>query len=84
MNKLEEKFKNIVPSYFGGLDPELIKQCVEIAEAFAIKFSEYLAINYLQSTDKIGFWYKDSINDQSSTKQILSLYKQQLKDNENR
>ena len=44
---LKDKFNNLVPIEFGGMQEPLLSDCEKIAEEFAIIFSEWCANRYV-------------------------------------
>jgi hypothetical protein len=45
---LKDKFNNLVPIEFGGMQEPLLSDCEKIAEEFAIIFSEWCANRYVK------------------------------------
>ena len=39
--KLKEKFNNLVPKEFGGMQEPLLSDCEEVADEYAIEFAEW-------------------------------------------
>lgn len=46
--KLKDKFNNLVPIEFGGMQEPLLSDCEKIAEEFAIEFSNWCANRYVK------------------------------------
>jgi hypothetical protein len=44
---LKDKFNNLVPIEFGGMQEPLLSDCEKIAEEFAIEFAEWCVKNEL-------------------------------------
>jgi len=44
---LKEKFDNLVPKEFGGMQEPLLSECEQIADNYAVEFMEWLLFNPL-------------------------------------
>ena len=74
MKTLEEKFvnANINSVEFAWMDTNGVKECVDIAEDFAIGFTDWIA----EKTSKDGFWGTyDTEHKKYIIKELLEIYK---------
>jgi len=49
--KLKEKFNDLVPVEFGGMQEPLLTECEKIADEHAIAFGEWLTNSSIKNTD---------------------------------
>jgi len=95
MNKLEEKFKKVIPIHVTQRETEesmsikrnlaidAAKQCVEITEQECIGFAEWINIeSYICSTNELWYQMSDGITDDGITTQTLFQLYLKSKENE--
>jgi hypothetical protein len=78
MSILKEKFNELVPKEFGGMQEPTLSECTKIAEDFAVSFVEWIDCKYYQGED-FNEYYK-SINeyrkgDHFTAKELLEIFK---------
>lgn len=71
---LKEKFNELVPKEFGGMQEPLLSDCEKVADDYAIEFVEW--ISKLEFKDSNG-WGKLWDNGLYNTKEILELFKKE-------
>jgi hypothetical protein len=76
---LKNKFNNLVPIEFGGMQEPLLSDCEKIADEFAIEFSEWCDDNYFRMgntpiwSDSTDWLYNIKI----TTKELLEIFKKE-------
>lgn len=71
MATLKEKFNDLVPKEFGGMQEPTLSECVKIADDFAIGFAEW----------HIKAYENNIIFDEFTTKELLEIYKTEVDGN---
>jgi hypothetical protein len=67
--KLKNRFDNLVPKEFGGMQEPLLSDCVKIAEQFAIEFLDSIRDYERECRQLICFDERDS-------KELLEIFKE--------
>ena len=72
---LKEKFNELVPKEFGGMQEPLLSECEQIADDYAIEFAEWLPNNsYKESKCWRMFDKKDN---EYTTQELLEIFKKE-------
>lgn len=76
---LKEKFNELVPKEFGGMQEPLLTDCEKIADEFAIAFSEWCCSRYtkLYSVWCPIFGDQRDKNNWKTTKELLEIFKKE-------
>lgn len=74
---LKEKFNDLVPKEFGGMQEPLLTDCEQIADDYAIEFAEWCNDNFLQILGK-NLWTKSILIEKTyNAKELLEIFKKE-------
>lgn len=68
--KLKDKFNDLVPVEFGGIQEPLLTNCVDVAKDFAIGFGLFLRTKCI-TTDYLSWFYNGKYH---LEKELLEIY----------
>lgn len=73
---LKEKFNDLVPKEFGGMQESLLSNCEKIADEFAVSFADWLDLDetqdLIQSLQMVG-----ELSKIPKTKELLEIFKKE-------
>jgi hypothetical protein len=73
---LKDRFNNLVPIEFGGMQEPLLSDCEKIAEEFAIDFAFFIGEHTYTSYSN-GTWSNDFGDENLTTKELLEIFKKE-------
>jgi len=77
---LKDKFNNLVPIEFGGMQEPLLSDCEKIADEFAISFSEWCFmknVRFFDDTEQGMIFKIDIYKTKYTTKELLEIFKKE-------